>query len=107
MPTETTPPSVLDSSDTFVHRHIGPDDAEVSAMLAALGVPSLDALGDEIVPAAIRLERPLAITDAAGVSPASPRGEHELRIVGLHASDRGGNAVPVDPTSVIVRVTVE
>src|SRR5690349_8158686 len=51
-------PSVVDS---FVPRHIGPSDADVSAMLELLGYDSLDALIDATVPAAIRLKRPLAI----------------------------------------------
>ena len=46
--------SLLEPTDTFVHRHIGPSDAEVAAMLAELGLDSLDALVDETVPASIR-----------------------------------------------------
>ena len=53
--------SLLDASDTFVHRHIGPDEAEIAAMLATVGAASLDALSDETVPAAIQLARPLQI----------------------------------------------
>ncbi|HEU0120259.1 MAG TPA: aminomethyl-transferring glycine dehydrogenase [Bryobacteraceae bacterium] len=43
----------------FASRHIGPSPADVSAMLAALGLPSLDALIDQTVPASIRHSRPL------------------------------------------------
>src|SRR5215203_1267359 len=37
----------------FASRHIGPSPREVEAMLATLGVPSLDALIDQTVPASI------------------------------------------------------
>jgi glycine dehydrogenase len=40
----------------FVARHIGPTTAEQAAMLADLGLASLDALIAEVVPAAIRLD---------------------------------------------------
>ena len=46
---------------SFIPRHIGPSDADVRAMLDALGHSSLDALIDATVPAGIRLQRPLAI----------------------------------------------
>ena len=41
--------------DRFIDRHIGPRRSDLPHMLAALGVPSLDALVDEAVPAALRL----------------------------------------------------
>ena len=43
----------------FQSRHIGPDAAERDAMLAVIGVPSLDTLIDQAVPADIRLPAPL------------------------------------------------
>jgi glycine dehydrogenase len=46
---------------SFIPRHIGPTDADVSAMLDLLGYDSLDALIDATVPSGIRLKRPLAI----------------------------------------------
>ena len=49
------------SPDSYRRRHIGPDEAERDAMLATVGVPSLDALIDEAIPAAIRLRVPLDI----------------------------------------------
>jgi glycine dehydrogenase len=54
-------PSLLDPSDTFVRRHVGPSEDDLRAMLEVVGVPSLDALIDETVPASIRLETPLAL----------------------------------------------
>ena len=46
-----TQPSLrsLEQHDAFVARHIGPNDAEIAAMLQALGFASLDAFTDAIV----------------------------------------------------------
>jgi glycine dehydrogenase len=66
-------PSVLVPSDTFIHRHIGPDEADVQQMLEALGCASLDHLIEQTVPASIRMNRPLAC--------GKPKGEFEA----LHA----------------------
>jgi len=52
------------SSDTFVNRHIGPRDHELSGMLRTIGVGSLDDLVDKTVPRAIRLEKPLTLPEA-------------------------------------------
>jgi glycine dehydrogenase len=61
-------PVDLESKDRFPARHIGPDEADVAEMLAALGLPSLDALVAETVPADIRLgsdlRLPAAVTEA-------------------------------------------
>src|SRR5260221_508286 len=54
----------LESKDRFAARHIGPDEADVAEMLAALGLPSLDALVAETVPADIRLGGALALPAA-------------------------------------------
>ena len=54
----------LDSGDGFASRHIGPSPDERDAMLEAIGAPSLDALIDEVVPASIRLTRPLNLPEA-------------------------------------------
>jgi glycine dehydrogenase len=59
-------PSLLSPTDTFVHRHIGPSDAEIEPMLAALGLPTLDALADAVIPADIRLQGSLDIGPARG-----------------------------------------
>jgi glycine dehydrogenase len=59
----------LPALDVFAPRHIGPGPDETRQMLDALGLPSLDALVDETVPASIRLRRLLALPAA--------RGEHE------------------------------
>jgi glycine dehydrogenase len=51
----------LRRTDRFVDRHLGPRGHEIDEMLATLGVDSLDALIDEAVPPAIRLDRDLAL----------------------------------------------
>ena len=61
---------LLAPSDTFARRHIGPDETEVAAMLSELGYKSLKELTDATVPAAIRLQQPLALGE--------PFAEHEL-----------------------------
>ena len=68
--------SLLDPSDTFVHRHIGPDEADVGVMLKTLGYGSLDEMTEATVPAAIRMRRPLKLDGLAGGT--RQRGEHEV-----------------------------
>ncbi len=50
----------------FTRRHIGPSEEETAAMLATIGVNSLDELIDKTVPASIRSNKPL--TTAGPVS---------------------------------------
>ncbi|OIQ98240.1 glycine dehydrogenase (decarboxylating) [mine drainage metagenome] len=50
-------------SDQFVNRHNGPSEQDVQAMLNKIDAPSLDALIDQTVPAAIRLKKPLNLPD--------------------------------------------
>ena len=54
----------LSVTDRFASRHVGPSDADVSAMLDALGVDSLDTLVDEAIPASIRSRKPLDLPPA-------------------------------------------
>lgn len=49
------------SSDLFLHRHIGPRDRDLTAMLNTIGVKSVDQLIDKTIPKAIRLEKPLRL----------------------------------------------
>ncbi len=44
---------------SFIRRHIGPAAAERDAMLAGIGVSSLDALIDQTIPPDIRLRAAL------------------------------------------------
>ncbi|MCX7961408.1 MAG: aminomethyl-transferring glycine dehydrogenase [Burkholderiales bacterium] len=56
--------AALEARDEFVGRHIGPSEAEVRAMLAALGCDSLATLLEQALPPAIRARRPLALPAA-------------------------------------------
>jgi len=52
---------VLRSTDTFMHRHIGPSESDMREMLALLGLQSLQALSGAAVPSDIQLGRPLDV----------------------------------------------
>ena len=67
------PSQLLAPSDTFIHRHIGPREAEIAEMLETLGYPTLDALVDATVPESIRMRRPLRLEGLEG----PPKGEHQ------------------------------
>src|SRR5882762_435013 len=56
-----TPRASLLPADRFVARHIGPSPDETRAMLQLVGAASLDEFIDTVVPADIRLTRPLAL----------------------------------------------
>ncbi len=75
--TKATPGSVLNFTDTFVHRHLGPDDKDIGEMLRQVGYATLDAFSDAVVPAGIRLGRSLKLDGLADHSK-GPRGEFEL-----------------------------
>ena len=57
--------SQLDVAQAFAARHIGPDEAEVATMLAALGFDSLEELMDAAVPGGIRAAEALDLPPAA------------------------------------------
>ncbi|MGH7271952.1 MAG: aminomethyl-transferring glycine dehydrogenase, partial [Polyangiaceae bacterium] len=63
-------PVSVDPTDSFVNRHIGPSDADVTAMLKVVRAASLPELIDDTVPSTIRLRRPLDLPAA--------KTEHEL-----------------------------
>lgn len=67
---DQTPSSLLEFTDGFIRRHLGPSADELQQMLRTLGFESLDALTDKLVPADIRLDAPLDIP--------APRGEAEF-----------------------------
>jgi len=50
--------------NTFTARHIGPSQADVTAMLETIGQKSLDTLIEAVVPSAIRSSEPLTIGDS-------------------------------------------
>ncbi|HEY2302317.1 MAG TPA: aminomethyl-transferring glycine dehydrogenase [Acidimicrobiales bacterium] len=60
-PTDRPSLGELEGQAEFPTRHIGTDGAERRALLAELGVGSLDQLIDEAVPPAIRNDEPLAL----------------------------------------------
>ncbi len=51
----------LDPSAEFWGRHLGPDNADQAAMLAAIGAASMTELIEQAVPSSIRLDTPLAL----------------------------------------------
>ncbi|MEK7259982.1 MAG: aminomethyl-transferring glycine dehydrogenase [Pseudomonadota bacterium] len=51
----------LQNGDEFIGRHVGPDDADIRAMLQELQLTSLEQLIDMTVPESIALKRPLAL----------------------------------------------
>jgi len=53
----------MNNTEQFVNRHNGPNAQDVQAMLNVINAPSLDALIDQTVPAAIRLKQPLNLPD--------------------------------------------
>jgi glycine dehydrogenase len=56
-----TTPDFLSPTDTFIHRHIGPTDADAHEMLATLGLQSMEELSKATVPADIRLQKELGL----------------------------------------------
>ena len=68
-PSSSTQPSdgpTRPPAQVFADRHIGPDPVDVDAMLAVIGVTSLDALVEQVMPAAIRSLERLDLPPAAG-----------------------------------------
>ncbi|MEN9520506.1 MAG: hypothetical protein RLZZ381_3094, partial [Cyanobacteriota bacterium] len=66
--------SAIDQSTAiFAQRHIGINEQQIEEMLQILGVDSLDALIEQTVPAAIRLNKPLQLPVAQSESAALAR----------------------------------
>ena len=63
---------LLEARDSFVARHIGPSETEISAMLRVVGAASLDEVAAKTVPQAIRTNRalnlPEAVDEAAAIA---------------------------------------
>ena len=59
-----TPMRELENHDEFIGRHIGPREHDIQAMLASLGLDSLDALVAEATPDSIRSKQPLQLDSA-------------------------------------------
>ncbi len=75
MPAVAPRPSTVPTDDlsTFADRHLGPTSTEAEKMLAAIGIASVDALLDEIVPESIRIREPLALASPLSESEALAR----------------------------------
>ena len=50
-------------TDKFVNRHNGPSENEVKAMLSKIGAGSVDELINQTIPSAIRLKKPLDLSE--------------------------------------------
>src|SRR6266571_5307413 len=61
----------IPTAESFVPRHVGPDERDVAEMLKTLGFPSLNALIDATVPRKIRLREGLSL----------PKGLTELEVL--------------------------
>src|SRR5882724_3518512 len=53
---------LLEPSDDFARRHLGPDQHDVTVMLAEIGAGSLDELIEQTIPAEIRSREPLRLS---------------------------------------------
>ncbi|HVZ95054.1 MAG TPA: hypothetical protein VG797_11155, partial [Phycisphaerales bacterium] len=62
-------PALLQPSDTFAQRHIGPSEEEIAEMLSLLGSRTLDEFAGSIVPPGIRLKRPIRIASGPNGRP--------------------------------------
>ena len=60
------PEQLLQPSDSFAFRHIGPRDDEIEQMLATLGHRALGDLVDETIPASIRYDKALDLPPPVG-----------------------------------------
>ena len=56
--------AALEASDSFVARHIAPTEAEIAAMLKAVGVASLSEMAARTVPGTIRMQQAMDLPDA-------------------------------------------
>ncbi len=59
-------PASLRRTDSFVDRHIGPDEPDIKAMLKTVGCGSLEELIDATIPSQIRLSQPLQTGESSG-----------------------------------------
>ncbi|MEJ5029880.1 aminomethyl-transferring glycine dehydrogenase [Comamonas sp. MYb69] len=66
------PLAALENASEFIARHIGPGSADEASMLEALGLPSLDALIEKVLPASIVRSKPMdlpePVTEAAALA---------------------------------------
>ena len=74
-----SPSRPVSEGDEFARRHLGPAPQDIERMLESMGVPSLDALIDEVVPQNIRTKTSL------GVGPARSEAEALETLRGMPA----------------------
>ena len=79
--TQHIPLSALEQNADFIRRHIGPGPQDQQAMLAALGLSSLDELADKVVPRGIRLADVAAYEQALGAGCTEQQVLQELRAI--------------------------
>jgi glycine dehydrogenase len=99
--------SPLDASDWFARRHIGPSADERTAMLQAVGAPTLDALMDEVIPSSIRLTTPLTLPPAESEQQYLNRLGHLARRNQIFRSYIGLGYHDTFTPSVILRMVME
>ena len=63
--------TAIPAAESFIPRHVGPDERDVAEMVKFIGFPSLDALIDATVPRKIRARQPLEL----------PKGLTELEVL--------------------------
>lgn len=73
--TDNAQPSLksLEAADEFIHRHIGPNQSDIDAMLKYLDAKDLNAFVDSVVPKSIRLPKALDLPPALNENQALSR----------------------------------
>jgi glycine dehydrogenase len=90
--------AALEAADSFVARHIGPNEAQIVAMLRAVGAASLADLADRTVPAAIRDDHlgalPPAVDEATAIAELRALSEKNERLRSLIGLGYHGTHTP-------------
>jgi glycine dehydrogenase len=102
-----TPLRSLQESESFIGRHIGPDDHDTQAMLSELGYGSLSDLIRATVPDVIALNRPLALAAPSSEQEALGRLKHLAQQNKLHRSLIGLGYFDTVTPPVILRNVLE
>lgn len=102
-----TPLQSLQESESFIGRHIGPDDHDTQAMLSELGYGSLTDLIRATVPDVIALNRPLALAAPSSEQEALSRLKHLAQQNKLHRSLIGLGYFDTVTPPVILRNVLE
>ena len=99
--------AALEAPDAFVSRHIAPSEAEIAAMLHAVGAATLDELAAQTVPDSIRTHAPMKLPDAVdeATAIAELRGLAARNVVQRSLIGQGYHGTHVPP--VILRNVLE